>query len=44
MHTVIAALGNEGCDSELALIKAAEKAKSIKRFIPSVWGARYTKE
>lgn len=29
---------------ELALIAAADKASTTKRYIPSIWGVPYTKE
>lgn len=43
--TVISAISSTtGPDNELALIKAAERSKVTKRFIPSIWGTELTKE
>jgi hypothetical protein len=35
---------NAGPEPELVLIKAAEKSKATKRYIPCLWGIEYTKE
>jgi hypothetical protein len=43
--TVISTISSTtGSDNELALIKAAELSKVTKRFIPSIWGTKLTKE
>lgn len=45
IDTVISTIGSEaGTDSERALIEAANKSSTTKRFIPSNWGLKYTPE
>ncbi|KAF2846619.1 NAD(P)-binding protein [Plenodomus tracheiphilus IPT5] len=45
IDTVISTLGSMiGPDPELALIQAANKSNSTKRYIPSMWGIDYTPE
>jgi len=45
IDTLISTLGSMfGQDPELALIQAADKSKSTKRYIPSAWGIKYTAE
>ena len=45
VDTLISTLGSMfGQDPELALIQAADKSNSTKRFIPSTWGIKYTTE
>ncbi|KAF2028305.1 NAD(P)-binding protein [Setomelanomma holmii] len=45
IDTVISTLGSTfGIDPELALIAAADKSKVTRRYIPSLWGIRYTPE
>jgi hypothetical protein len=45
IDTVVSTLSTAaGADPELALIKAAETSSVTKRYIPSVWGVRYTAE
>jgi hypothetical protein len=45
VHTVISALrvhDEPTSDSEVKLVRATAQAGSPKRFIPSVWGIRYS--
>jgi len=45
IDTLISTLGSmSGQDPELALIEAANKSESTKRYIPSTWGLKYTAE
>lgn len=45
IDTLISTLGSmSGVDAELALIEAADKSTSTKRYIPSTWGIKYTPE
>ncbi|KAJ4199824.1 hypothetical protein NW767_007803 [Fusarium falciforme] len=45
IETVISTLNTMGVvEPELNLIAAADRAKSTKRFVPSIWGAKYTQE
>jgi hypothetical protein len=45
IDTLISTLSSmSGQDPEMALIQAADKSKSTKRYIPSTWGMRYTAE
>ncbi|KAK4451011.1 NAD(P)-binding protein [Podospora aff. communis PSN243] len=45
VSTVISAINSDtSVDSEWALFRAAEAAKSVKRYIPSLWGIEYTED
>ncbi|KAH8748111.1 hypothetical protein F5883DRAFT_509355 [Diaporthe sp. PMI_573] len=45
VHTIISTINNQpSVDPELNLIAAADRAKCTKRYIPSIWGAKYTRE
>lgn len=45
IDTLISTLGPmSGADPETALIAAADKSKVTKRYIPSLWGTKYTPE
>ena len=45
IDTVISTLGSTfGVGPELALIKAADMSPVTKRYIPSIWGIKYTPE
>ncbi|KAJ4313871.1 hypothetical protein N0V94_006737 [Neodidymelliopsis sp. IMI 364377] len=45
IDTIVSTLSTAaGADPELALIKAADTSNVTKRYIPSVWGVRYTAE
>tara|TARA_R110002003_G_scaffold45_20_gene3673 strand:- start:41440 stop:41886 length:447 start_codon:yes stop_codon:yes gene_type:complete len=44
IDTVVSTLGPMSADPELALIAAADKSKVTTRYIPSLWGIRYTPE
>ncbi|KAH7371111.1 hypothetical protein BKA66DRAFT_444287 [Pyrenochaeta sp. MPI-SDFR-AT-0127] len=45
IDTVISTLGSMfGSDPELALIEGSKKSNVTKRYIPSLWGCRYTSE
>ncbi|KAI8712566.1 NmrA domain-containing protein [Fusarium sp. LHS14.1] len=45
IETVISTLNTMGAtEPELNLIAAADRAKSTKRFVPSIWGVKYTQE
>ncbi|KAH7254699.1 hypothetical protein FSOLCH5_011310 [Fusarium solani] len=45
IETVISTLNTMGvADPELNLIAAADQAKTTRRFVPSIWGAKYTQE
>ncbi|RSL57706.1 hypothetical protein CEP53_006377 [Fusarium sp. AF-6] len=45
IETIISTLNTMGvAEPELNLIAAADRAKSTKRFVPSIWGAKYTQE
>jgi len=35
---------NNGAESEFNLIKAADKSKATKRFVPNIWGSEYREE
>lgn len=42
--TVISTLHLQGFEQELALIKAADRSSTTKRYIPSIWGVKYTEQ
>lgn len=45
IETVISTINAmDDVSAELSLIKAAEKSASTKRYIPSIWGIKYTEE
>ncbi|RSL74471.1 hypothetical protein CEP51_011555 [Fusarium floridanum] len=46
VHTVISVLNTmgDGAEPELHLITAADRAATTKRYIPSIWGGKYTEE
>ncbi|KAI7767007.1 hypothetical protein LZL87_013345 [Fusarium oxysporum] len=45
IETVISTINSmDDVSAELSLIKAAEKSASTKRYIPSIWGIKYTEE
>lgn len=45
IETVISTINAmDDVSAELSLIKAAEKSASTKRYIPSIWGMKYTEE
>ncbi|RMJ20300.1 hypothetical protein CDV36_000112 [Fusarium kuroshium] len=45
IETVISTLNTMGvAEPELNLIAAADRAKSTKRFVPSIWGVKYTQD
>ncbi|KAF5575535.1 nmra-like family [Fusarium pseudocircinatum] len=45
VHTLISTIDpTSGPQAEFALIEAAEKVETTKRFIPSIWGVKYSKE
>lgn len=45
VHTVISTLNTlQSADAELALVKAADQASSVRRYIPSIWGVKVTPE
>lgn len=45
IETVISTINSmDDVSAELSLIKAAEKSASTKRYIPSIWGVKYTEE
>ncbi|KAH7072157.1 hypothetical protein BKA63DRAFT_63759 [Paraphoma chrysanthemicola] len=44
VDTLISTIGSMSADPELALIAASDKSKVTKRYIPSLWGIKYTPE
>ncbi|KAF5603984.1 transcriptional activator Mut3p [Fusarium pseudocircinatum] len=45
IETVISTINSmDDVSAELSLIKAADKSTSTKRFIPSIWGVKYTED
>ncbi|KAF6781929.1 NmrA-like family protein [Colletotrichum sojae] len=45
VHTLVSVVNpTPGPQTEFVLIEAAEKVPSTKRFIPSIWGIKYSKE
>ncbi|KAM0190118.1 hypothetical protein ACHAPI_009630 [Fusarium lateritium] len=45
IETIISTINSLGdISAELSLIQAAEKSASTKRYIPSIWGIKYTEE
>lgn len=45
IEIVISTINSLGdISAELSLIQAAEKSASTKRYIPSIWGTKYTPE
>lgn len=45
VHTLVSVVNpTPGPQTEFVLIEAAEKVSGVKRFIPSIWGIKYSKE